>query len=102
VPEFAVLETLGYGELTLMTLVFIEAALPCLAGAFVGTALAAALTHFPGHYLPSDLAALPKPTFSWMVLAWVLGCALLLALASAVIPMRRLRHLSVTDALAGR
>ena len=101
-PEFAVLETLGYGEVTLMALVFTEVAIPCVAGALVGTALAAALTHFPGQYLPPDLAGLPKPTFSWMVLAWVLGCALLLALASAVIPMRRLRHLSVTDALAGR
>ena len=101
-PEFAVLQTLGYRPLTLMILVFAEVAIPCLAGALVGTALAAALTLLPSHYLPSDLASMPKPTFSWVVLAWVLGCAVLLALASAAIPSRRLWRLSVADALAGR
>jgi putative ABC transport system permease protein len=100
--EFAVLEALGYRNVTLMALVFTEAAIPCLAGAIVGTGLAAALTRLPTQYLPPDLASMPKPTLSLMVLAATLCCALLLALASAVIPMRRLRHLSVTDALAGR
>jgi putative ABC transport system permease protein len=100
-PEFAVLQTLGYRPVTLMILVFAEVAIPCLAGALVGTALAAAFTLLPEHYLSGDLA-MPAPTFSWVVLAWVLGCAVLLALASAAIPVRRLQRLSVTDALAGR
>jgi putative ABC transport system permease protein len=100
--EFAVLEALGYRDVTLMALVFVEAAIPCLAGAIVGTGLAAVLTRLPTRYLPPDLASLTKPTPSWMVLAAAVGCALLLAFVSAVIPMRRLRHLSVTDALAGR
>jgi len=101
-PEFAMLQTLGYRPRMLMGLLFAEVAIPCVAGALVGLALAAALTRLPSHYLPSDLSSMEKPTFSWMVLAWVLGCALLLALASAVIPSGRLRHSSVTDALAGR
>jgi len=101
-PEFAVLQTLGYRPLTLMILVFAEVAIPCLAGALFGTALAVALGLLPWDALPSDLASTPKPTFSWAVLAWVLGCAVLLALASAAIPVRRLQRLSVTDALAGR
>jgi putative ABC transport system permease protein len=101
-PEFAVLKTVGYRDVTLMSLVFVEAAIPCLAGAILGTGLAAALTRLPTHYLPPGLAQLPKPTLSLVVLAWALGCAVLLALASAVIPTHRLRRLSVTDALAGR
>jgi putative ABC transport system permease protein len=101
-PEFAVLKTLGYRQSTLMTLVFAEAALPCVAGAGIGTGVAVLLTRLPAHYLPTDLASLPKPLLSLAVLSVSLGCALLLALASAAIPMRRLRHLSVTDALAGR
>jgi putative ABC transport system permease protein len=101
-PEFAMLQTLGYRPRMLMGLLFAEVAIPCVAGALVGLALAAALTRLPSTYLPSDLTSMPKPTFSWMVLAWVLGCALLLALASAVIPSGRLWHSSVTDALAGR
>ena len=100
--EFAVLEALGYRGVTLMALVFLEAAIPCLAGAIVGTGLAAALTRLPIRHLPNDLASLPKPTPSWMALAAAVGCALLLAFVSAAIPMRRVRHLSVTDALAGR
>jgi putative ABC transport system permease protein len=101
-PEFAVLQTLGYRPLTLMILVFAEVATPCLAGAVVGTALAAALALLPWDSLPNDLVSMPKPKFSWVVLAWVLGCAVLLALASAAIPLRKLQRLSVTDALAGR
>lgn len=101
-PEFAVLKTLGYSDITLMALVFAEVAIPCLAGAALGTALAALLTRLPTHYLPADLGNLPKPELSIIVATSAVGCALLLAAASAVIPMRRLRHLSVTDALAGR
>lgn len=101
-PEFAVLRTLGYQPLTLVMLVFAEVAIPCLVGALVGTAIAAALSLLPNQYLPEDLASIPKPTFSWVVVAEVVGCAALLALASAAIPMRRVRRLSIADALAGR
>ncbi len=100
--EFAVLKTLGYRDGSIMAFVFSEVAIPCLAGAMLGTGLAAALTQLPARYLPRDLASAPKPTLSLDVVGWTLGCALLLALASAVIPMLRLRRLSVTDALANR
>jgi putative ABC transport system permease protein len=101
-PEFAVLKTIGYRVETLMALVFAEVAIPCLSGAILGMALDTVLVKLPGHYLPAALADLPKPTVSLAVCAAAIGCALLLALTSAVIPMVRLRHLSVTDALAGR
>jgi putative ABC transport system permease protein len=101
-PEFAVLKTLGYPQSSLMALVFAEAAIPCLAGAAIGMGVAIFMTRLPIHYLPPDLSSLPKPTLSPAVLSVSLGSALLLALAGAAIPMQRLRHLSVTDALAGR
>jgi putative ABC transport system permease protein len=101
-PEFAVLKTVGYRDVSLMALAFTESAIPCLAGAVVGTGLAALLTHLPTRYLPRDIAELPRPTLSLVVLNLSVCCALLLALVSAVIPMSRLRNLSVTDALAGR
>lgn len=101
-PEFAVLKTLGYRQSMLMALVFAEAAIPCLAGAGIGMGVAAFMTRLPVRYLAADLSSLPPPTLSLAVLSVSLGCALLLALAGAAIPMRRLRHLSVTDALAGR
>jgi putative ABC transport system permease protein len=101
-PEFAVLKTLGYRDSTLVALVFAEAAIPCLAGAGLGTGIARLIAGLPLNYLPVDLASLPKPTLSLAVLSVSLACALLLALVSTAIPMWRLRHLTVTDALAGR
>jgi putative ABC transport system permease protein len=101
-PEFAVLKTVGYRQATLMGLVFAEGAIPCVAGAALGMGLAVLMTRLPIHFLPADLASLPKPTLSLGVLSVSLGCALLLALVGAAIPLRRLRHLSVTDTLAGR
>ncbi len=100
--EFAVLKTLGYRDVALMALVFAEVAIPCLAGAVLGTGLATLFTRLPTQYLPADLAALPKPAMAPIVLTSAVGCALLLAVTSAIIPMYRLRYLSVTDALAGR
>jgi ABC-type antimicrobial peptide transport system permease subunit len=64
--------------------------------------LAVPLTRLPAQFLPADLASMPTPTLSPGVFAFALACALLLALVGAAIPLQRLRHLSVTDALAGR
>lgn len=100
--EFAVLKTIGYRQSNLIALVLAEAAIPCVAGAGIGIGFAALLTRLPTHYLPAELASLPKPTLSAGVCAFSLACALLLALLGAVIPLQRLRRLSVTDALAGR
>jgi putative ABC transport system permease protein len=102
IPEFAVLKMLGFRDLTLSSLVFMEAAIPCLVGGVAGTGLAAALTRWPVSYLPQDLGNLPKPTMSLTVLAMAMGFVVALALASSVIPILRLRRMSVTDALAGR
>ncbi len=100
--EFAVLKTVGYSDGTLRALVFAEVAIPTLFGAAIGTGIAALLTRVPLQYLPEDLSELPRPALTLVVLASTVGCALLLASVSAIVPMRRLRHLSVVDALAGR
>jgi putative ABC transport system permease protein len=101
-PEFAVLETLGYPPAGLVALVFSEALVPSLAGALLGPGLADLLTRIPTHYLPHGVSGIPKPTVSPQVLAWSVGCALLLASVSALAPLLKLRRMSVTDALAGR
>jgi putative ABC transport system permease protein len=102
IPEFAVLKTLGFQEGTLGSLVFIEAAIPCVLGGILGTALAAVLARWPVSYLPQGLANLPKPTMSPSVLVSAMAGMVLLGLASSAIPILRLRRLSVIDALAGR
>jgi putative ABC transport system permease protein len=103
VPEFATLQTMGFRHIHLMGLVFVEAAIPCVLGAAVSTAFAGALEKWSTHYLPEVLARFltaPMPRLS--VLTWTLGLAVALALASSAIPILKLRHRSVTDALAGR
>jgi len=46
-PEFAVLKTIGFGDGAVATVVFLEAALPTVAGALLGTALAWLLGTWP-------------------------------------------------------
>jgi putative ABC transport system permease protein len=103
VPEFAVLQAVGFRARTLTALVFAEAAIPCLIGALVGTASAAVLTRWAWQYLPHDLTGgIPIPRLSGAVLGWAVLSAAVLALASAAAPIQRLRRISVTEALAGR
>jgi putative ABC transport system permease protein len=102
IPEFAVLAAVGYRHSALCGLVVLEAHVPCLAGAALGTALAAALTAWPANYLPQDLQGVPAPTLSPIVAVWALVFALALALVGSLPPVLRLRRLTVTDALAGR
>jgi putative ABC transport system permease protein len=102
VPEFAVLSAVGFPLRTLCLLVVVEALLPCVAGALLGTGLAQALTAWPARYLPADLQNVPAPTISSQVWAWALICAVALALVGSVPPMLRLRRLAVSQAVAGR
>jgi len=103
-PEFAVLETLGFRNAHLMTLVFIEAVIPCLLGAALGTALSASLATTSRHFLPLSLTAqlLGSPPPWLYVLSMAFAFAVILAIAATAVPLSRLRQMSVTDALAGR
>jgi putative ABC transport system permease protein len=100
--ELAVLNTLGFGHDRLRGLVFAEALFPCLVGAIVGTTLAPLLAVVPLRLLPPGTGADPDPTVWVTAIAWAVACAVLIALASAAIPMLRLARLNVADALAGR
>ncbi len=102
-PEFAVLETLGFRFRHLVVLIFTEAAAACLPGAALGTALAALLTRFPIHFLSGDLVLiLSTPELPLSALVLSLASATLLAVCSSVVPLNDLRRMSVTHALAGR
>ena len=103
IPEFAVLMTMGFRRTQLEWLVVAEAAVPCLLGALLGTGVAALVERIPPQVLSRDLRQLvTNSDIPPAVLGVALGLALILALASAAAPLRRLRHISVTDALAGR
>jgi putative ABC transport system permease protein len=102
IPEFAVLKTLGFGDRQVAALIFLEAALPCVAGAVLGTVLAAALGSFTARLAEGSELPLPPSSISIGIVALALGVALLIGAASAILPLRRLRTLELAPALAGR
>src|SRR5262249_8134665 len=63
-PEFAVLTTIGYRQTILFALVFVEALVPCLLGATLGSALAPWLSDIPRNLIPPGFGGLP-PTMFW-------------------------------------
>jgi putative ABC transport system permease protein len=93
--ELAVLRTLGFRNRHIMAVIFCEAAIPCLAGAVLGTLLAMQLAHWPASLLPGDFASLPAPTVSVRVMLWAVGFAALLACASSVVPLLRVGRMRI-------
>jgi putative ABC transport system permease protein len=98
-PEFAILKTLGFSDWALMALVFAEAAIPCLLGAAIGLGLATAFAAKIPSLMPADFY-LPAPYLTPSVLGAGMGCALLVAFLSAIIPAWRLKRLDVAAVLA--
>lgn len=96
-PELAMLRALGFRNRQLMGLVVCEAAIPCLAGAVLGTLLAMQLARLPTKFLPGDFANLPLPTISGGVMLQAIGFAVLLACASSIVPLMRVARLSVVS-----
>lgn len=99
--EFAALKTMGYGDGLVVLLVFLEAALPCVAGAAAGIALAALLSGGVNHILPPGWS-LPVPVMTMPVYLFAAGGAAVVALASTVLPALKLRRMDIATALSGR
>jgi putative ABC transport system permease protein len=101
-PEFAVLKTIGFGDRQVATLVLLEAALPSVAGAVMGTGLASLLGRFTSQLGNGSGLTLPASSVSFTGVVLALGFALLIGAASSILPLRRLRTLELAPALAGR
>ena len=99
--EFATLKTIGFSDGGVIGLVFAEAAIPCLLGAFLGIVLAAVISNVLPHFLPPG-QGLPVPTMEVMVFVWAFLCAALVAFISAALPALRLRNMDIATALSGR
>jgi len=97
--EFATLRTLGFSTARLISLVLVEAALPCLVGAICGVALAGWLApHLPDLMPPGY--GIPTPGMSEAVFLWALAAAIGVALASTALPILRLSRLDIATALS--
>jgi putative ABC transport system permease protein len=101
IPEFAVLKTIGFTDQGVVSLVFAEAALLCLLGAFIGLGIARAVAAVFPKLLPPGVG-LPPPYLPPSVLAVGILCAAVVAALSAALPATRISRLDVATALFGR
>jgi putative ABC transport system permease protein len=101
-PEFGVLKALGYGDGRIALLVILEAAVPTVLAAVIGSALALAVDALVARLVIQGVVEMPAVHLSVAAVGWALVAALLIALLSAVAPLYRLRHIDVAAAMAGR
>ena len=92
IPEFAVLQTLGFSGAQVLTIVLAEALLLCLTAAVLGLAIAALL--FP--HLENFIGL---SRLSWHVVSTGLCLAALLAMVSMLLPAWNVRRLCIVEAL---
>jgi putative ABC transport system permease protein len=98
--EFATLKTFGFSDASVIWLVFLEAAIPCMLGAAAGVAIAAMVPGVVQWLLPS--LGLPLPTVTATVFLWAVISSAVVALASSALPALRLRKMQVAAVLSGR
>jgi putative ABC transport system permease protein len=99
--EFATLKTIGFSDRAVAIMVVLEAAAPCVLGAALGVALAALLARQIPALMPPGFG-LPLPTMTGTVFLWAAISAFGVALASAILPVLRLRQMDIATALSGR
>ena len=95
IPELAVLKTLGFSNVTVLSLVIAESLLLCVFAALVGLALSCGT-------LPVIKQGLPGVELSPWALVPGIGVAVLLALVVGVPPALRAMRLNIVDALADK
>lgn len=98
IPQFAVLKTLGFSDLSVLKLVLAETALLCTLGGVLGLSLATAIG-----ILVQKNAGVDLP-LSVDARVWMAGliAMLVLSLAVGLLPALRAQRLNIVDALAGR
>jgi putative ABC transport system permease protein len=95
IPEFAVLKTLGYSDLAVLSLVVAEGLVLALTAAALG--LAGSVAAFPALAGVVGVPSLPLGVLELGIL-----CAVLLAVVTTLLPGLRVARLNIVDALAGR
>jgi putative ABC transport system permease protein len=95
VPELAVLKTLGFSNGKVLALIFMEAAVLCVASALIGLALATVAFSF----MSAVFGRVLLPT---LVIDTGIAIAILLALLSGTPPAWRSTRINIVDALSGK
>jgi putative ABC transport system permease protein len=97
-PEFAVLKTLGFSDLTVLILVLAESVLLCALAALAGLMIAKIAIPMVKNIVPGGgMVQMP-----WAALLTGFGLALFVAFVSSLIPALHVKRMSIVDTLAGR
>lgn len=99
--ELAVLKTIGFKDWAVVGLLLSESVTLCLAAAAVGLGTAEWLLTFGSGGIPMPIVDLRLELPALVVLTGI-ALALLLALVSSLLPVRRSLKLEIAEALAGR
>lgn len=96
IPEFAILKTLGFSDVTVMVMVLAEAMLVCVVGGLLGLALAKAIISANAARIAATLPGLDMSTSIIVTgIAWML----LLGLVTGFIPALQGLRLNIINAL---
>ncbi len=102
IPELAVLTAVGYTRPRLFGLVFVEALVPCLLGAVLGSAVAPRLSAVPRSLVPPGFRGLP-PLMLWsQEISYAIGFAVALSVVACAAPLLKLRRLNPAAAILQR
>jgi putative ABC transport system permease protein len=100
--EFGMLKTLGYSDRKVGIIVLIEAAIPTLLGALLGTGLAGLVGMQITRLSVQGKLRLPQVPIPISVFATALAVALLIAALSAIVPLQRLKRMDLAAVMARR
>lgn len=101
-PELGILKTLGFNDKRLQLLVLIEASVPAVVAAIVGTVLARIIDHFIAERTTYVLRGMPHPVVSLGVMGFAALAAVAVAALSSLFPLRRIRRLDIAAVLSGK
>jgi putative ABC transport system permease protein len=97
--ELAVLKTLGFSNVAIVSLILAEATIPCVLGCLGGLAVAAGVAARMPAIAPQGFL-LPMPQIGSSVTCVAVGFALLIPVVSAALPASRIARLDVAAVLA--
>jgi putative ABC transport system permease protein len=101
-PQFGILRAIGFGNGAIAKLVILEAAVPPILAAVVGSAAAPIVGQFLSRLASEGLIDIPEMQAISRGPAWAVMAALLIALLSAAAPLYRLRRTDTVTMMATR
>jgi putative ABC transport system permease protein len=101
-PQFGVLRAIGFGNGTITKLVILEAVVPTLLAALLGSAAAPIVGQFLSRLASKGLIDIPEVPAMALAPVWAVLAGLLIALLSAAAPLSRLLRTDIVSMLAKR